>query len=126
MGLCAWIVEKFYSWSDRRPDGRLPFTKDELLANVTLYWITQTIYSSMAIYKENGRQPLVFGKDDYVRVPVAFAKFPKELPTPPRAYVEKGFNVQRWTLMPAGGHFAALEQPELLAADIKAFFATLL
>jgi pimeloyl-ACP methyl ester carboxylesterase len=125
VGLCAWIVEKFYGWSDKRPDGGLAFTKDELLANVTLYWITQSIYSSMAIYKENGRQPLVFGQDDYVRVPVAFAQFPKELPTPPRAYVEKGFNVQRWTRMPAGGHFAALEQPELLATDIKAFFATL-
>lgn len=125
-GLCAWIVEKFNGWSDRRPDGSLGFTNDELLANVTLYWITQTIYSSMAMYKENSRCPLSFGPDDYVRVPVAFAQFPKELPTPPRAYVEKGYNIQRWTPMPAGGHFAALEQPALLAADLKAFFAPLL
>ena len=118
-------MEKFNGWSDRRPDGRLGFTNDELLANVTLYWITQTIYSSMAIYKENRRRPLSFGPADYVRVPVAFAQFPKELPTPPRAYVELGYNIQRWTLMPAGGHFAALEQPALLAADLKAFFAPL-
>jgi pimeloyl-ACP methyl ester carboxylesterase len=125
VGLCAWIVEKFHGWSDHGPENRLAFTKEELLANVTLYWLTQTIYSSMAIYKENARRPLAFGPDDYVRVPVAFAQFPKELPTPPRAYVEKGFNIQRWTPMPAGGHFAALEQPALLAADLKAFFATL-
>ena len=124
-GLCAWIVEKFYSWSDKRPDGGLVFTQEELLANVTLYWLTQSIYSSMAIYKENSRRPLAFGPEDYVRVPVAFAQFPKELPTPPRAYVEKGFNIRRWTPMPAGGHFAAVEQPALLATDLKAFFATL-
>lgn len=124
-GLCAWIVEKFYSWSDQRPDGGLVFSPDELLANVTLYWLTQSIYSSMAIYKENARRPLAFGPDDYVRVPVAFAQFPKELPTPPRAYVAQGYNIRRWTPMPAGGHFAALEQPALLAADLKAFFATL-
>ena len=92
---------------------------------MTLYWLTQSIYSSMAICKENGRRPLAFGPDDYVRMPVAFAQFPKELPTSPRAYVEKGFNIRRWTPMPAGGHFAALEQPALLAADLKAFFAML-
>lgn len=122
VGLCAWIVEKFYGWSDHGPDHRLPFTPDELLANVTLYWITQSIYSSMAIYKENSRQPLQFGPHDYVRVPVAFAHFPHELPTPPRSYVEKGLNIQRWTVMPAGGHFAAAEQPALLAGDLHAFF----
>ena len=122
VGLCAWIVEKFAAWSDHGPDERLPFTNDELLANVTLYWVTQTIYSSMDIYRGNAGRPLTFGPGDYVRVPTAFAQFPRELPTPPRAEVERGYNVRRWTPMPAGGHFAALEQPALLAADVAAFF----
>ena len=77
------------------------------------------------MYNENSTKPLVFQKGDFVNVPVAFAKFPKELPTPPRSYVEKGFNIKRWTEMPVGGHFAAAEQPELLASDIINFFKTL-
>jgi len=68
---------------------------------------------------------MVFEKNESVQVPVAFAKFPKELPTPPRPYIEKGFNIQQWTEMPAGGHFAAMEQPQLLANDIIDFFAKL-
>lgn len=122
VGLCAWIVEKLYGWSDHGPGQAPPFTRDALLADVTLYWVTQTIYSSMALYKENRRNPLAFGPDDYVQVPVAFARFPKELPTPPRGLVEKGFNLQRWTELPAGGHFAAWERPKLLAGDLRAFF----
>lgn len=124
-GLCAWIVEKFNGWSDNNGNIENSFSKDELLANVTLYWITQTIHSSMRIYQENSKKPLVFAKGESVRVPVAFARFPKELPTPPRSYIEKGFNIVRWTVMPAGGHFAAAEQPELLSADMLAFFSKL-
>ena len=101
------------------------FSKNELLANVTLYWITQTIHSSIRIYHENAKHPLIFSEKDLVSVPVAFAKFPKELPTPLRSYIEKGFNIQRWTEMTDGGHFAAMEQPELLAKDIKDFFREL-
>ncbi len=122
VGLCAWIVEKFNGWSDNKGQIENVFTKDELLANVTLYWITQTIHSSIRIYNENSERPLIFGEKDFVKLPVAFAKFPKELPTPPRSYIEKGFNIQRWTEMPAGGHFAAMEQPGLLAKDISNFF----
>lgn len=125
IGLCAWIIEKFNSWSDNKGNIENVFSKDELLANVTLYWITQTIHSSIRIYYENNQTPLVFGENDFVNVPVSFAKFPNELPTPPRAYIEKGFNIQRWTEMEAGGHFAAMEQPNLLAEDIKAFFSKL-
>jgi pimeloyl-ACP methyl ester carboxylesterase len=121
VGLCAWIVEKFHGWSDNAD----AFTKDELLSNVTLYWVTQSIYSTMRIYNENSKKPLAFEKDDFVKVPVGFAQFPKELPTPPRSYIEKGFNIQHWTVMPAGGHFAAAEQPTLLAEDIRAFFSGL-
>jgi pimeloyl-ACP methyl ester carboxylesterase len=125
VGLCAWIIEKFNSWSDNNGNIENTFTKDELLANVTLYWVTQTIHSSIRIYNENSKKPTIFGKGDFVGIPVGFAKFPKELPTPPRSYIEKGFNIQRWTEMPRGGHFAAAEQPWLLAKDIKDFFANL-
>ena len=79
----------------------------------------------MRIYKENSKNPMTFEKDQAIKVPVAFAKFPKELPTPPRSYIEKGFNLCRWTEMRAGGHFAAVEQPELLSKDITGFFSQL-
>lgn len=125
IGLCSWILEKFKSWSDTNGTIEDIFTKDELLANVTLYWLTQTIHSSIRIYNENGKKPHVFGRQDFIKVPVGFAKFPKELPTPPRSYIEKGFNIQHWTVMDAGGHFAAMEQPTLLANDIKSFFKTI-
>ncbi|MGS0747769.1 hypothetical protein [Halpernia sp. GG3] len=122
LGLCVWILEKFNSWSDNDEDIYSIFTKDELLANVTLYWITQTISSSVRIYKENSKIPLKFGAKDFVKTPVGFAKFPKELPTPPRSYIEKSFNIIHWEEMSVGGHFAAAEQPLILANDIKKFF----
>jgi pimeloyl-ACP methyl ester carboxylesterase len=125
VGLCGWIIEKFNGWSDNNGNIENIFTKEELLANVTLYWITQTIHSSMRIYNENSKKPLIFKKYDFVQVPVAYAKFPNELPTPPRSYIEKSFNIQRWTELSKGGHFAAMEQPQLLADDITAFFAEL-
>ena len=125
IGLCAWIIEKFNSWSDNKDNVENVFSKDELLANVTLYWVTQTIHSSIRIYNENILHPLLFGENDFVSAPVAFVKFPKELPTPPRSYVEKGFNIQHWTEMVEGGHFASMEQPYLLAKDIREFFREL-
>ena len=126
IGLCAWIIEKFNAWSDN--DGNIynVFSKDELLANVTLYWITQSIHSSIRMYSENSKLPLEFGENDFIKVPVGFAKFPKELPTPPRSYIEKSFNITHWAEMPFGGHFAAMEQPKLLADDIKKFFKSLI
>jgi len=125
IGLCAWIIEKFNGWSDNMGNLENIFTKDELLANVTLYWLTQTIHSSIRIYNENSKKPMALGEKDFIKVPVGFAKFPKELPTPPRSYIEKGFNIQHWTEMPAGGHFAAMEQPDLLAKDLIDFFKAL-
>jgi len=125
VGLCAWILEKFNSWSDHNETIENVFTKQELLANITLYWCTQTIHSSIRIYNENRKNPHIFKKDDFVQVPVGYAKFPKEISTPPRSYIEKGFNIQHWTEMNVGGHFAAMEQPSLLAADITAFFKTI-
>ena len=122
VGLCAWILEKFYGWSDC--DGNIGniFTKDELLSNITLYWITQTIHSSIRIYNENSKVPLAFNENTFVSQPVGIAKFPKEIGFPPRSYIERGYNVQHWSEFPAGGHFAAMEQPVLLSKDIKDFF----
>src|SRR5690606_17624256 len=125
VGLCAWILEKFNSWSDHNETIENVFTKQELLANITLYWCTQTIHSSIRIYNENRKNPHIFKKDDFVQVPVGYAKFPKEISTPPRSYIEKGFNIQHCAIMNLVGHFDALEQPSLLAADITAFFNTI-
>lgn len=123
IGLCAWIIEKFYGWSDCKGDLKNVLTKDELLSNITLYWITETFHSSIRLYGEIRRTPLHFTKDDFVHIPVGIVHFPLEDPFPPRKYIERCYNVQHWTDMPAGGHFAAMEKPELLAEDIKAFFS---
>jgi len=116
-GLAAWIVEKFREWAD--PASDLPL--DELLTNVTLYWVTNTIASSMRLYLESARTPLRFGASERLAVPCAVARFPLEAPFPPRRWVERVYAVRRWTEMPRGGHFAALEAPDLLAADVTAF-----
>ena len=121
MALCAWIIEKFYSWSDCDDLIESVFTKDELLANVSLYWLTQTIHSSMRLYNENAKAPLHFNENDFVKVPVGIARFAKEEPFPPRKFIERGYNVQHWTNFVNGGHFAAMEQPKALSADIRQF-----
>lgn len=122
VGLCAWILEKFYAWSDNGGNIENSFSKDELLSNVSLYWFTKTIYSSIKIYHGIRLSPLVFQESDFIHIPVGFAKFPKEIPVPPRKYIERGLNIIQWTIMPKGGHFAAWEMPELLATDLKSFF----
>lgn len=124
-GLAAWIVEKFRTWSDCDGDVEKRFTKDELLTNIMIYWATQSITSSTRLYYE-GQKARTFGTAGVdTDVPTAFAIFPKELTRLPRSWAEKQFNVQRWTEMPSGGHFAALEEPELLVEDIRAFFRDL-
>jgi len=120
--LAAWIIEKFREWADCNGDIYSRFTRDDLLANVTLYWTTETIHSSFRLYWEGARAPLRFAEGEFVSVPCAIARFPKEAPFPPREWVERGYNVQRWTEVPRGGHFAAAEEPELLAEDIRSFF----
>lgn len=121
-GLAAWILEKFRDWSDCGGDLHRSLPREELFTNLTLYWMTGTIHSSFLVYYDNRRSPMHFGKEDFVRPPCAIVHFPKEILFPPRSWVERGYNVQRWTEMPRGGHFAAAEQPELLAQDIRAFF----
>jgi pimeloyl-ACP methyl ester carboxylesterase len=120
--LAAWIISKFRDWADCDGDVERRFTKDELLTNVTLYWMTQTIHSSFRLYYETKKAPVHFQSGESVRVPCAIARFPKEAPFPPRQWIERAYNIQRWTDMPRGGHFAAAEEPELLADDIQAYF----
>ena len=124
-GLAAWIVEKYRSWSDCDGDVEKRFTKDELLTTVTIYWVTQTISSSTRMYKENQSYTWTMGESERIHAPSALAIFPREISRPPREWAERSYNVQHWTEMPRGGHFAALEEPELLAEDIRAFFRPL-
>jgi len=121
-GLAAWLVEKFRGWADCDGDVERRFTRDELLANVTLYWMTETIHSSCRLYFEGRRAPLHFQVGESVEVPFGIAHFPKELPFPPRPWIERGYRVVHWTEMPSGGHFAAMEEPELLAEDLRCWF----
>jgi pimeloyl-ACP methyl ester carboxylesterase len=121
-GLAAWIVEKYRTWSDCHGDVEARYTKDELLTIVTIYWVTQTISSSTRMYLENQRKLWVMDKDDKVPAPAGMAMFPQEIARPPREWGERSYNILRWEEMPRGGHFAALEEPELLAQEIRAFF----
>ena len=123
--LAAWIVEKWRSWSDCDGDVERCFSKDELLTTITIYWATQTINSSTRIYYENQHNPWIIQPGQGIDVPCAVARFPKEISRPPREWAERFFNLQQWSEMPRGGHFAAFEQPEVLAQDIRAFFRPL-
>jgi pimeloyl-ACP methyl ester carboxylesterase len=125
VGLAAWIAEKFRSWSDCEGDVERVFSLDELLTEISIYWFSGNVDATLRIYKENRAEPLAFAAKERVKLPMGMALFPKELPTPPRSWVERVFEVRRWTSMPKGGHFAALEQPELLAEEIRAFFRPL-
>jgi len=129
VGIAAWIIEKFYFWSDiKNNDIESVYSKDTLLANIMVYIVTKTFNTASWIYygrrEEGGR----FLPKDFrrIEVPTAAALFPAEmLAWPPRSYAERMYNIKRWTKMPKGGHFAALEQPDLLVDDIRAFARTL-
>lgn len=121
-GLAAWIVEKFRTWSDCHGNLESRFTKDQLLTNVMIYWITGSINSSTRLYYEARHHPWRLKPGTRIQTPAAVALFPGELARPPRHWAERVLNVQRWTPMARGGHFAAMEEPRLLAEDIRAFF----
>ena len=127
--LAAWIIEKWRAWSDCGGDVESRFSRDFLLTNVTLYWVTQTITTSIRDYFDNNRFPeTAIGPDDFVRVPTAVTSFSHHFApegVPPREWAERLYDVRRFTPMPRGGHFPATEEPELLARDIAAFFAEL-
>ncbi len=129
VGIAAWIIEKMYSWSDLK-DNKLEsvYSKDTLLANIMVYILTKTFDTASWIYfgrrEEGGR---FFPKDfKRIEIPTAAAIFPAEMSEwPPRSYVERIFNIKQWTNMPSGGHFAALEKPDLLINDIRKFSRSL-
>jgi pimeloyl-ACP methyl ester carboxylesterase len=123
VGQLAWIVEKFWSWTDCDGHPENVLTRDELLDNVMLYWLTASAASSARLYWESFG---VFGGGERKRVelPTGVASFPKEILRAPRSWCEAGYNITHWTNMPRGGHFAAFEQPELFIDDVRSFFAT--
>ncbi|GAA2626165.1 epoxide hydrolase family protein [Paractinoplanes durhamensis] len=115
-GLAAWIVEKMRSWSD----GSF-FTEDQVLTNVMIYWLTGTIGSSMRMYRANAAIPPA-QLARRVEVPSGFALFPADIVRPPRAWLDRTANTVRVTEPARGGHFAAFEEPELYAAELREFF----
>jgi len=121
VGLAAWIVEKLRAWSDCDGDIEQRFTKDEILTNVTLYWLTETIGSSMRMYRANAAIPLA-QHSRRVEVPSGFSLFPGDIVRPPRAWLDRTANAVRVTEPARGGHFAAFEEPELYAEELRAFF----
>ena len=121
-GLAAWIVEKFRTWCDCDGNPESVFTRDELLTNITLYWLTQTAASSARIYYESRHAAPAATAGRRIEVPTACADFPKEIIWSPRKWLEPRYNITRWTEMPRGGHFAAFEQPQLFVDDVRAFF----
>ncbi|MFE3198016.1 epoxide hydrolase family protein [Embleya sp. NPDC059237] len=120
-GLAAWIVEKLRAWSDCAGDIERSFTKDEILTNITIYWLTETIGSSMRMYRANGSIPPA-QLARRVEVPSGFTLFPGDLIRPPRPWMERTANVVRVTDAERGGHFAAFEEPELYAEELRTFF----
>ncbi len=127
IGLAAWILERRRAWSDCDGNVERCFSKDDLLTTISLYWFTGTIGTSIRFYWENARNPWQPSseREPAVTAPSAFAIFPKDVLLVPRRIARQYANVERWTVMPAGGHFAAAEQPELLADDIRSFFSDL-
>jgi pimeloyl-ACP methyl ester carboxylesterase len=122
VGQLAWIVEKFWAWSDCDGHPENVLTRDELLDNVMFYWVTNSATSSARLYWESYRS---FAPGDRVEIPTGIAAFPKEILRAPRTWCEAGYHITHWTTMPRGGHFAALEQPDLFVEDVREFFATL-
>jgi pimeloyl-ACP methyl ester carboxylesterase len=125
-GLAAWIAEKFRAWSDC--DGAIEnaISRDRMLADISLYWFTGAIGSSFWPYYARLHGAAILPAGDTISVPTGYAQFPREMLKPPRRAAERVFtDLRRWSVMPKGGHFAALEQPELLAAEVKAFFREL-
>jgi len=123
MGLAAWLIDKYRDWSDCDGVVERCFSRDELLTHVSLYWFTETIASSCRMYLESRRAPLAFRRDERIAVPCGVLHLAKEEPMPPRAWVERAYNVVRWTEKPRGGHFAAWEEPEVFATDVREFVA---
>jgi microsomal epoxide hydrolase len=126
VGLAAWIVEKFRAWSDCGGDVERAISRDRMLADIALYWFTGAIGSSFWPYYARLHGTAMLPPGDTIKVPTGYAQFPREILKPPRSAAARVFtDIRRWSVMPKGGHFAALEQPELLAGEVRAFFREL-
>jgi epoxide hydrolase len=121
-GLAAWLVEMFRSFSDCGGDVERRFTKDELLANATTYWLTGTIASAARLYAEWAEQKRTFPRPPRVQVPTGCAIYPRDVRRVPRSWAERQYTITHWTDMPAGGHFPSMEEPGLFVADLAEFF----
>ena len=125
-GLAAWIIEKFRTWSDCGGDVETAFTRDRLLANISFYWFTGAIGSSFWPYYARMHRPWPIPEGRTIDVPTGYAAFPREILRPPRSLAARTYtDIRRWSVMPRGGHFAALEQPEALALEVREFFRPL-
>ncbi len=125
-GLAAWLVEKFRSWTDCNGNPESALGRDEMLAGISLYWFTGAIGSSFWPYYARMHRPWPIPEGTTVDVPTGYAAFPKEILRPPRTLAARAYtDIRRWSVMPRGGHFAAMEQPQALAREIRAFFASL-
>ena len=120
VGLAAWIVEKFKAWSDNNGHVESKFSDSELLANISIYWFTQTICSSMRVYYESAHNQSPNGNIK-VAVPTAFMMLGKDIAVAPREWKARTYNIVRWNVYPAGGHFGEWEEPFVIANDIIAF-----
>ena len=121
-GLLAWIVEKFRTWSDCDGQPEHCFTRQQLITNVMVYWVTQTGASSAGLYWEHKHSSA--GAPPFVQAPTGVARYPKEVLRWPRSWVERQYNVVHWAVMERGGHFPAMEQPELFVDDLRDFFGS--
>jgi microsomal epoxide hydrolase len=125
-GLAAWIIEKFRAWSDCDGDVERAFTRDQLLANISLYWFTGAIGSSFFPYYFRMHRPWPIPEGGTIAVPTGYSEFPHEILRAPRSLAERTYtDIRRWTVMSRGGHFAAMEQPEALAAEVRELFRPL-
>ena len=121
VGVAAWILEKFRSWSDCKGNLENIFSKDELLTNVMIYWLTNTVGSSAHMYYENTHSLPPMNK---INVPTGLALFHGDVLLPPKEWAEKNLNIVHWTEIPRGGHFTAMEEPTLFTEDIRKFYRT--
>ena len=122
IGLAAWIAEKVHAWSDNDGDPEGVVDLDTLLTDICIYWFSDSLAASLRLYKEGAQKPFILAPGERIEPPLGMALFPRESPLPPRSWLARAFDVRRWEKMSSGGHFAALERPETLAEEVRAFF----
>ena len=123
VGLAAWICEKFCAWSDCDGDPLRVFTRDELLTNVMVYWVTESFYASALFYYAHRVAPPAMVRPERIEVPTGICLFPKEVLHPPRSAVARKYDLRHWSQPERGGHFPALEAPDVLVEDLRRFLS---